>query len=101
MKSLDKILTNFRKVQTSGLAAMAGGQLHAAHLGEVDKQAETTPVAGSMMTVDAGIFEEAVKPLMKYLADYHHPHISVLVDSSSAEMFEATKLHMDAQFVRD
>lgn len=33
-------------------------------------------------------FENAVKPLMEYLNDKHHPHMSVIVTSQNAELVE-------------
>lgn len=41
-------------------------------------------------TVDrpAGTFEKAAKPLMAYLAKNHHPHVTVIVTSTGAELME-------------
>lgn len=44
-------------------------------------------------------FEEAVKPLMKWLADNYHPHMKVLVDSTTAERLEDQETHIE--FARD
>lgn len=37
-------------------------------------------------------FEKAVKPLMKYLAENHHPHVTVIVDGNAAELLEGIAL---------
>ena len=36
-------------------------------------------------------FEEAVKPLMKYLTENCHPHMSVYVTSNRAELLDGQK----------
>jgi hypothetical protein len=36
-------------------------------------------------------FTEACRPLIKYLAENHHPHIKVIVHSTGAEMLEGVK----------
>lgn len=36
-------------------------------------------------------FEAAARPLMKYLAENHHPHHTAIVDSTRAELFEGVK----------
>lgn len=46
-------------------------------------------------------FEEAVKPLMKYLSENHHPHTVVIVDVNSAEIFEGVKVFNSDEFVKD
>jgi len=33
-------------------------------------------------------FEKAAKPLMLYLANNHHPHMTVIVTATSAELVE-------------
>lgn len=34
--------------------------------------------------------EEAAKPLMKFLSENFHPHVKVIVESTSAEFLEAS-----------
>ena len=34
-------------------------------------------------------FEEAARPLIQYLAENHHPHVTAIVTSTSAELLEA------------
>lgn len=36
----------------------------------------------------ARLFEEAVKPLMKYMEKYHHPHMTAIIDSTNAQLVE-------------
>jgi len=46
-------------------------------------------------------FEEAVKPLIKYLCENHHPHTSVIVVPSGAELVEG-KLSVEiTEFIKD
>jgi hypothetical protein len=33
-------------------------------------------------------FEEAVRPLIKYMAENHHPHTVLLIDSTTAHLYE-------------
>ncbi len=35
-------------------------------------------------------FEEAVRPLMKHLAENYHPHVTVIVEGGSAEILESS-----------
>ncbi len=46
-------------------------------------------------------FEEAVKPLMKYLAENHHPHTSVIVTSNSSEIVEGLAVFNTNEFIKD
>jgi hypothetical protein len=46
-------------------------------------------------------FEEAVKPLMKYLADNHNPHTVVVVESNSAEILQGIKAVVTDEFIKD
>jgi hypothetical protein len=36
-------------------------------------------------------FEEAVRPLMKYMAENCHPHTKAIVESNVAELLEGVK----------
>ena len=33
-------------------------------------------------------FKDAVKPLMKYLAENHHPHVTAIVEGNQTEILE-------------
>lgn len=35
-------------------------------------------------------FEEAAKPLMKFLAENFHPHVKVIVENNTAEILEGS-----------
>lgn len=85
-----------------GLAAMAGGETHADHLQQVqDQTAGVELVSGSEMTVDSGTFEDAVKPLMRYLALHHCPHSHIVVTAVGAELFHGQKSFNSFEFVKD
>jgi len=47
------------------------------------------------------LFEEAVRPLMKYLAENHHPHTHVIVESNSAELSEGVKSVVTDEYLVD
>lgn len=38
-------------------------------------------------------FEKAAKPLMEFLAENFHPHVTVIVTSNSAELVEGLMIH--------
>ena len=46
-------------------------------------------------------FQEAVRPLMKYLAENHHPHTSVYVTSNTAELLEGQKCLSTNEYIVD
>ena len=46
-------------------------------------------------------FEELIKPVMKYLAEKHHPHTSITVTSDSAELFEAVVGFSTDEYLKD
>lgn len=56
---------------------------------------ETTPNTLS----DSQLFENAVKPLMNYLKEHHHPHMTVIVDSTRAELVEGQISYVDHDFI--
>lgn len=43
----------------------------------------------------------ASAPLMKYFAENHHPHVTVIVTSNRAEMVEGMTQVVDDQYLRD
>lgn len=45
--------------------------------------------------------EEAAKPLMKYLAENHHPHTLVIVESDRAELLESSATVKTDEFIKD
>ena len=46
-------------------------------------------------------FEEAVKPLMKWLCENSHPHTTVIVSSTTAELLEGVKSVKTDEFLID
>lgn len=46
-------------------------------------------------------FEEAVRPLMQYLAENHNPHTSALVSSGYAEIVEGVKTFNTQDYIKD
>jgi hypothetical protein len=46
-------------------------------------------------------FEEAVEVVMAYLAENHHPHTKVIIDSDSAELVEGLATHRTEKFIKD
>jgi len=45
--------------------------------------------------------KKLAEPLMKWLAENHHPHMKVLIDSGSVELLEGVECINDDQFIRD
>ena len=45
-------------------------------------------------------FVEAAKPLMKFLAEFH-PHVTVIISSSSAELLEGVCSFITEEFIKD
>jgi hypothetical protein len=46
-------------------------------------------------------FEAAAEPLIKFLCDNFHPHVSVIVDCSSAELSEGICSVRTDKFIKD
>lgn len=46
-------------------------------------------------------FEAAARPLIKYLAENHHPHTTVIVDSTHAELLEGQAMVKTEEYLRD
>jgi ABC-type phosphate/phosphonate transport system substrate-binding protein len=46
-------------------------------------------------------FEEAAKPLMKFLSDNFNPHVMIIVTSTNAEIVEGLASFNTVEFVRD
>ncbi len=48
-------------------------------------------------------FEKVVKPLIEYInnPDYHHPHTTILVTPTGAEILEGTMSMKTMEFVKD
>lgn len=46
-------------------------------------------------------FESAAKPLMKYLAENHNPHTSIILTSTECEIVEGIKSIVTTEFIKD
>jgi len=46
-------------------------------------------------------FKKAVRPLMKYLAENHHPHTKCVVENNRAELLEGIKNYATDKFISD
>jgi len=50
---------------------------------------------------DAKTFEEAVVPLMKWLSENMHPHATVIVTGTRAELVEGLQCYLNDKFIVD
>lgn len=46
-------------------------------------------------------FEEAVKPLMKWIAENNHPHVTVIATGNRAELMEGIKNIVTDEYILD
>ena len=46
-------------------------------------------------------FEEVIKEVMKWLAENHHPHTTIIVTSTSAELVEGIESVNTLEFIKD
>jgi hypothetical protein len=46
-------------------------------------------------------FEQVVKPVMAWLAKNKHPHMSIIIDSTRAELVEGVECVATDEFVQD
>jgi hypothetical protein len=46
-------------------------------------------------------FEEAAKPLMKFLAENTHPHVTAIVEAGRAEILESAAAFVSDEFILD
>lgn len=46
-------------------------------------------------------FKKVIEPVMKYLAENHHPHVKIIVDSTNAELVEGLWSHNNSEFLKD
>lgn len=46
-------------------------------------------------------FEDAVRPLMKWMAENYHPHTKIIVESNKAEIVEGIKVINTNEFLID
>ena len=50
---------------------------------------------------DENSFLEAAKPLMKYLCENYHPHVTVIIDGTRAQLVEGLKTVGCDDYIRD
>jgi len=50
---------------------------------------------------DENAFLEACKPLMKYMCENYHPHVTVIIDGTRAELVEGLKTVKCDDYIRD
>ena len=43
----------------------------------------------------------AAEPLLRYLAENHHPHVTVIVTCTSAELLEGVMSVQTTEYIRD
>ena len=46
-------------------------------------------------------FEEVAKPLMKFLAENFHPHVTAIVEGGRAEILESSAAIVTDEFIPD
>jgi hypothetical protein len=46
-------------------------------------------------------FEEAVEPLIKWMSENQHPHTTVIVTGTRAELVEGLQCHLTDEFIVD
>lgn len=90
--SLIKEIVKEANKSEDGLAAMAGepSTKEPNHKEHLDRQYRREVT-----------FEEAVKPLMVWLADNHHPHVHAIVSATTAELVEGLESFNSFEFVKD
>lgn len=50
---------------------------------------------------DRAAFLAVVEPVIKYLAENHHPHATIVIDSTSAQLSYGEMAHHTEEFLRD
>ena len=76
-----EIMKNLEEIQIIKIKIQTGERL----------KASEAAVIVDILENYSGDFKTAVRPLMKYLAENHHPHTNVIVESNRAEMVEGVK----------
>ena len=46
-------------------------------------------------------FESIVKPVMKWLSENHHPHVHIVIESNTAQLYEGQKVFNTNEFLID
>ncbi len=53
------------------------------------------------MSEEQKTFEEVVKPVMEWLAKNKHPHTSIIIDATRAELVEGVETVITDEFLQD
>lgn len=59
------------------------------------------PIGIIMKNLKPKTFEEAVRPLMQWMAENCHPHTKSIVESNAAELFEGLKVVVTDEYLTD
>ena len=46
-------------------------------------------------------FEEAMRPLIKYMNENFHPHTKIVIDSGRAELYESVNCFRTIDYIKD
>ena len=46
-------------------------------------------------------FEEIIKPVIKYMAENHHPHTTLIIDATHAELVEGIMVISTEEYLID
>lgn len=46
-------------------------------------------------------FERVVRPLIKYMAENHHPHTKIIVEATGAELVEGVMNFPTTEYLKD
>ena len=88
------------------MASVIGEAFITLELAEVLEAAEDETKAEPQTYMDAveaepKTFEQAAEPLIKWMAENVHPHHSVIVTATGAELLEGQKCHKTTEFLVD
>jgi len=50
--------------------------------------------------IDEGTFEQAARPLIKYINENHHIHVTAIVDSDHAEILEGINVFSTKDYIK-
>lgn len=56
---------------------------------------------GKILWTEKEDFEKAAEPMIKYLAENHHPNMQVLIDSTTAILLEEQRMHKNYDYIED
>lgn len=54
-----------------------------------------------MTTEKLAAFEKAVKPVMQYLAETHHPHTCLIITCDTAQLMEGLAGFQSEEYIKD